>query len=196
MKKCLLLCFLVVLLLGGTGAGYALWSETLYIDGTVNTGEVDWEWWNDIFPGEEPYATSQDTGTDPSWDKDVASTETDFEDTDGDGDYDLFLVTVDNAYPGYWNHLSTWVHCNGTVPIIIEGATLTYNGDDYLLPDGVWVITDDGVMRFKWGNNTGDQLHFCDERNMSFTFQVLQPAPQDSTLLFTISLVAVQWNEG
>jgi hypothetical protein len=197
MKKIGLICLTLVLVLGALGVGYALWSEELVIDTTVETGEVDWEFWNDIDPTLPPYLSCQDVGDDPGTvpPKDVGSTTGEFFDTDSDGDYDLLVITVSNAYPLYWNHCSTWVHVNGSIPIIIAGATMTYNGDDYALPDGVWVTTNDGVLKFKWGNNTGSQLHFCDERNMSFTFQVLQPAQPGSIYTFTITIEAVQYNE-
>lgn len=198
MKKIGLICLALVLALGSLGVGYAAWTDTVTISGTVNTGEVDWEYYNIVSPGDPPFLTCLDTGIDPGWDKDVGSTTGVFSDSDGDGDYDLLTLltlTINNAYPCYYNHCSFWVHCNGSIPIRIVGATLTYKGKDYSLPDGVWVTTDDEVLRFIWGDCTGHQLHFCDSRNMSFGFHVLQPAEQNHTYTFTISIVAVQWNE-
>lgn len=40
MKKIGLICLAVVLALGGLGIGFAHWSDQLYIEGTVETGEV------------------------------------------------------------------------------------------------------------------------------------------------------------
>lgn len=40
MKKFGLLCLTLVLALGSIGAGYAMWSDTVYIEGTVSTGTV------------------------------------------------------------------------------------------------------------------------------------------------------------
>ena len=44
MKKITLLALALVLALGTMGVGYALWSETIYIQGTVNTGTLDADW--------------------------------------------------------------------------------------------------------------------------------------------------------
>ena len=44
MKKIGLLCLALVLALGTLGVGYAMWFEDLYIEGTVNTGELDANW--------------------------------------------------------------------------------------------------------------------------------------------------------
>lgn len=41
MKKIGLICLAIVLALGGLGVGLAMWSETLTIDATVNTGDIN-----------------------------------------------------------------------------------------------------------------------------------------------------------
>lgn len=41
MKKIGLICLALVLALGGLGVGFAMWSETLTITGTVDTGDLD-----------------------------------------------------------------------------------------------------------------------------------------------------------
>ena len=41
MKKISLICLALVLALGSLGVGYAMWSDTVTISGTVNTGSVD-----------------------------------------------------------------------------------------------------------------------------------------------------------
>ena len=43
MKKIGLLCLVLIFALGSLGIGYAAWTDTLYIEGTVNTGDVDLE---------------------------------------------------------------------------------------------------------------------------------------------------------
>ena len=40
MKKIGILCLALVLALGSLGIGFAHWSDQLYVEGTVNTGEV------------------------------------------------------------------------------------------------------------------------------------------------------------
>ena len=196
MKKFGLLLLAVVLALGSLGVGYAMWSEDLFINGTVNTGEVDWEFYNIYYPAEPPECTQDDNGIDPGNTKDVGSTGWVFTDSDGDGDYDTLTITVTNGYPYYRNHLSTWVHCNGTVPIIIVGAWVSFNGGaEVWMPVGQWVYNDDSSLRVNFGDNYGDQLHFCDSRDISFAFELLQPAAQSSQYTFSIRYNAVQYNE-
>lgn len=43
MKKLLLICAALVVALGGLGVGYAMWSDTVTISGSVQTGSVDLE---------------------------------------------------------------------------------------------------------------------------------------------------------
>ena len=41
MRKIAILCLALILALGAVGVGFAKWSETLKIEGVVETGEVD-----------------------------------------------------------------------------------------------------------------------------------------------------------
>lgn len=200
MKKIGLICLAFILAMGGLGVSYALWSETLVIDGTVNTGEVDWEFYNIYYPEDLPEFDGADQGIDPGWTKDVGSTDAVFVDSDGDGDYDTLVLTVLNAYPFYRNHGSTWVHCNGSVPIIIVGAWISFDGGPEIwLPWGQWATNSGGTLRVNFGDNYGQQLHFCDSLDVSLAFEVLQPAQQNMTggnaYTFSIRYEAVQYNE-
>ena len=44
MKKIGLICLALVLALGTLGAAFALWSDTLFLEGTVGTGNIGLEW--------------------------------------------------------------------------------------------------------------------------------------------------------
>ena len=195
--------FLVLAIgLASVGAAFAAWTDTLTISGTVNTGVLEWE-----FTGLPIHG---DLGLDPNcffdldggeWvvmDKDVASTTVEIVAPD------TLLVTIDNAYPYYGNHIAFWVHGLGTIPLRIwkvnfkVGDTVIYT--QYAVPPTQYVYLDlDGDTEFdlelKWGDHFGTQLHFCDEMDISFDLLVLQPAPQNESLSFTIELVGIQWNE-
>lgn len=207
MKKLGIICIALVLALGSLGMGYAAWTDTLYISGTVTTGSVEWEF--DGIP------TQGDAGLDPNcffdldggtWeqmDKDVASTTVGYSDTDGDDVDDTLTVTLDNAYPYYANHIGYKVHGLGSIPlqiwkadIIVDGivvATIYYVDEFHKLD-----LDGDGKddLQIWWGSVFGPsmQLHACDSRDMSFELLVLQEAPQDETLYFTIELVAIQYD--
>ncbi len=198
MTKIGVLILALVLALTALGVGFAMWSETLTITGNVNTGELDKEFVVGSF-------MQKDTGLD--WtcdtglvnvrqlDKDVGSCAGEFSDSDGDGDLDTLTVTISNAYPCYYTEISIKEHNNGTIPLIITGAVLTYGGKDYPLPDGKVVTTDDGVFEIRWLNNTGHQLDPCDVLEESWEIHILQPAQENTTYTFIIKVGAVQWNE-
>ena len=85
MKKIGIICLAVLLALGALGVGYAKWFDTLNIQGTVETGELDWEFVANSF-------NQKDVGLDwtgdlmaspvlTQLDKDVGSTTGAFSDT-------------------------------------------------------------------------------------------------------------------
>ena len=189
--------------LSGLGITYATWTDTVIIDGTVTTGELKWELvqpishadfgldWNCFF--------DLNGGQWVLMDKDVGSTSAILE--AGDHPH-VMTVTIDNAYPYYGNHISFVVHNYGSIPLIIwkvdfivdgEIIETIYAPDQYVYLD----LDDDKEDDFEiwWGNSFGDQLHFCQSRDISFKILVLQPAPQNSHLTFDMEYVAIQWNE-
>jgi len=185
------------------GISYASWTDSVYIQGTVDTGTVEWE-----FSG---VPTQADPGLDWNcfWDlsggkcvqmdKDVASTTVEYEVSDHPH---VMTVTIDNAYPYYYNHFSFKVHYYGTIPariwkvnFIVDGEIkeTIYESDKYVYLD----LNGDGEddIEIWWGDGFGKQLHDCDSHDVSFEILILQPAPQGETLSFQIELVCVQWNE-
>ena len=198
MKKIALLSLALILALGTLGIGYALWSENLYIEGLAQTGELDWEFAEPV-PGGwgPPVLHDSDQGIDPLLPgynltaKDVAWKEWDFIDSDGDGDADTLEIEVFNAYPGYFNNMSFHVHNNGTIPLHFEYVLL--NGQP--MPIGQDVYLENGALWLWWGDAPGDQIHPCTGKEISFFLGILQPAEQNATYTFTITLGAVQYNE-
>ena len=127
----------------------------------------------------------------------MGSTTGEFKDTDNDGDLDKLEVKVHNAYPCYYNHLDVWLHNNGTIPLIVQKVII--DGNEFsALPVVVCLDLDnDGKndIIIRWGDSFGVQLHPCDSVNLSFDFHILQNAPENSELKFTIEIVAIQYNE-
>jgi hypothetical protein len=120
-------------------------------------------------------------------------------DTDGDGDYDMLELDLHNVYPSYFTSVSVYAHNNGSIPLIIDsviinGVVLRKSPTPVVRLD----LDGDGLddIEIWWGNGFGVQLEPCDwSPEMSFWVHILQDAPQDATLSFTIELVAVQYNE-
>ena len=200
-KAIAILALLLVMLVG---TGYALWSGNLLINGVVNSGELDWAFSTSV--------STLDHGPDWNGDpegpcfnaypapegKDVGSSSYQLLDTDLDGDYDTLNVTLNNVYPLYLEDISFHVFNDGTIPLKIWKVVLA--GNEYYANTDFPVYVDlngDGYpdIRVCWGDNFGLQLHPGDTAEISLEVIVLQPAPQGAQLSFTISLIAVQWNE-
>ncbi len=183
-----------------TGAAFAAWTDDLTIDGTVTTGELDWELMGPV--------TQADLGNDQNcffdlnggvWvpmGKDVGNTQVVISDPD------TMTVTVNNAYPYYGNHIAFKLHGLGTIPLkfwkinyYVDGILVdtSYVEDEYVYLD---LDGDEQYDLEVWyGDHLGWQFHNCTKADVSFELLVLQPAPQNSTLTFTIELVGIQWNE-
>jgi hypothetical protein len=214
MKKIGLLCLALVLALGTLGIGYAHWTDTIYINGQVTTGELCWKFascslldhYQPInYGGDYPTATPDYTSNpgftyEPEvgyfWelDKNVA-----WGTQNISADGKTLKVTLNNAYPCYFNVLSFYVLNCGTIPLKVDHVVI--NGQNYTagVPYVQYDFNGDGQYDFEiqWGDNWGEQIDPGGRSpEFSFWMHVLQPAPQSQldTLTFNITLVAVQWN--
>lgn len=214
--------------LSGLGIAYAAWTDTITIDGDVNTGSVLWEF-------QAPYTITDpyDTATWGYLPEGIPGNEYYFRDYNcdpnngfygwGPTQYDPvhypepknvghgYLIEEDshtlkldiyNAYPGYYNHADFWVHYIGSIPGKIDSLVIKNEAGiviETITDLGIYEfdISGDGIsdMQIKWGHPFGDQLHYCNERDVSFGFCFLQPLPQDSVITLYLEYVVVQWNE-
>ena len=165
MKKIGVICLALVLALGSMGVGYALWSDSLYLEGTINTGEVDTE----IIS-----IASDDVGIDPGYDKHVATTEVAIIDSK------TATITVTNGYPSY----SNWVHFTtailGTVPVRLQAINIV-NPNQCITVDA-------------W-NGIGEQRHPGDFADNTLRFHIEQCSEQGGEYTFTVEFFYVQYNE-
>jgi hypothetical protein len=197
--------------LSGLSVAYSAWTDTLYIQGTVTTGTLEWEFGpspptiTDVYA---PPTPTPDWNCDPNLgfngpypqpyvvDKNIGWGDTYIE------DHDTIQLHIYSAYPGYYNHLDFWVHCLGTIPLKTDHAVVT-NATGIVIATitglGLYEfdISGDGVndMQILWGDNFGTQLHYCQSQDISFGFCFLQPLPLNSDITIYINLVCVQWNE-
>ncbi|MCD6411760.1 MAG: hypothetical protein J7L20_04970 [Thermoplasmata archaeon] len=97
---------LCMLAFAGIGIGYAHWSETLTLKGTLETGELDLDW----------SCTCSDN--DDHSNKNIANVTCEFS-----SDKNTLWINVTNAYPGYKVSVSIDIENVGTVPaVLLEGG--------------------------------------------------------------------------
>jgi hypothetical protein len=202
-KKYLAIPLVIFVALGMTGFTYATWYKWLHINGTVDTGELCWEF-------VEGSLFSKDQGNDWTCDaytmrnirqltKDVGSTEGHFADLDEDGCLETLFLNLTNVYPCYYNEISIRVVNCGTIPLHIAQPVLYFDGIEYALPEfQVLTIHDQNgreIFEIRWGDNTGAQLHpWIEEPEISFEIHILQEAEKGATYNFEIKMLAIQWN--
>ena len=212
------LAIVLVLTLGALGIAYGLWAQSLIVNATVSTGELDWGLASftiqdddpppPVYPTTKPDMTCSVGFVDvPGWpggfwrylDKNVGWGEGLLVDTDGDGDNDVLQLTLHNVYPSYCNEIALYPVNTGTIPLKIQDVT--FNPGNIVLKQNAIVRLDlngDGQddVEICYGDNFGAQLHPGGPRpEISFWVHVLQAAPQGQTLTFSISIRGVQWNE-
>jgi len=144
MKKIGLISLAVVLALGAMGAALAQWNETLTVNGTVDTGELDVEFSaqksNDDGDQNDPcecgawteHTNAHDssgwtwTGTRYLYNAGsttCALTKEGSTDPHDDG-MNTMTITVDNAYPCYYGNVAFTIDNIGTIPVHIESIKL------------------------------------------------------------------------
>ena len=161
-----LLFLVLALALAAVGVGYAMWDKPLYIDGPVNTGEVNMEIIS-IAP--------DDVGIDPGYDKDVANTTAVIDPKDNQ----RAIVTITNGYPCYTVFVHFTAHNNGTIPVKLQDIIVTAPPE----------ITVEG-----W-NGIGEQIDPCVNADNTIKVHVEQSADELATYTFTVEFYYVQWNE-
>ncbi len=169
----------LTILLASLATAYAMWSETLRINVTINTGEVDVEWsdWACSDTGPDPQAP----GFNNSEGKDVASCIVEPELYDDEGDVIKLNVTIVNAYPGYQPEFKFLVDNIGTIPVKLLNYTI------------IGVNTTALDVEFYPPADT--QIHAGEDSTYEMKVTVLQAAEENATYTFEITLVFAQWNE-
>ena len=133
MRKLGLLCLVFVIALGSLGVGYAMWSNTLSLEGQMTTGEVnvifDSQFDNDNGNQLDPSNAGSWTNLgdeaigDPVWVgtrylKHVGST------TSSYGD-DWAKIVITTGYPSYWGSVIWDLVNKGDIPAKLWSVTLT-----------------------------------------------------------------------
>jgi len=207
----------LVLAMGTLGVGYAMWSDTITIKQTVETGNVE----VGVF-GVAPDPTEAEL-------KDVASVNV----THGTYKFDKLVspvpgtalikagthkfyesVTVDisNYYPSLHVLEDFYIGSVGTIPVKLQ-VTLTVVDPDKIYEhlDISWIkydISGGNVTAVTSGSGKaylelpkiktaleGQQLHECDVVLLYIDKHLQQEAPQGKNASFTLTVKAIQWNK-
>jgi hypothetical protein len=200
-----------------------MWSDTVVINGTVDTGKLIigfQEVTSYDFEDEATEYPAKDVG-----DVDAVKTiKVGVHWSDFDQEFkDIFeqiVVTVDNAYPGYKAHVVYTVANGGTIPVHLVDwnvydptGELNFYWNEAPGPpptdeawgtfwkdfDGGGVRAVDGsedIFRVRFVNNLiCTQLEPCDEVKGELDILILQPAEQNHTYKFLAILTGEQWAE-
>lgn len=193
---------LLIVALASVAVGYGLWSKTLFIEGTVETGEVDLVFMK-AFTDDDDFLNDGDkddgdTGEcalfgDGSCDPDASGHNVPRKDkdvgycavVDFSSGVQEFDVEIENAYPSYYCTVFFKFKNTGSVPVkvfslaavgpSISAGHVTAHFTDL---EGVGQQIDPG--EYVWGDL---DLH------------VEQSAPEDGTLYLTGKILLGQWNE-
>ncbi len=184
---------MLLIALAGLGVAYALWSKTLSIEGTVQTGRLHARWdgaiCSEFFDWPWPSEGSGEVEG-----KDVGST-TVFIDPN---DNNLLHLNIENGYPSYAVDCEVEYVNDGTIPWIIRGTTivptspnltnctLTGGQTKTLTCDQLTVVLVDGI---------GAQVDPGDGVASSVRVHIEQAADQNAEYLFEIKICVAQWNE-
>lgn len=186
-----LLVVLLLLALATVGVGYGLWSETLRINGTVYTGEVDARWtragcfefypWPDgtnFGEAEGKDVGSWDIGIDPQNDK-------------------VLRFAIQNGYPSYAVDCQVHFAAEGTIPLKVRGTAIWPGSGltNCTVTGGQTKVMTCDQLTVKYYDGIGSQLEPGDELASSMMVHVEQPAAMNSTYEFQVGVCLAQWNE-
>jgi predicted ribosomally synthesized peptide with SipW-like signal peptide len=215
MKKIGLLCLALVLAVGALGIGYAAWTDTITIGGSVTTGDVCIEFTCPFGPSGEsedaspPYTAGEGASAssfdwnatvegsnfwlDPvRMDKNVAWVTSNC--TEVTPPRKAVTLTFHNVYPSYFSHIAFGIHNCGTIPVKLDHVTFTdANGNAQTLYDDGYLVFDlsnNGTNDFElyWGDNFGDQIEPCSGWSMDFWTHFMQDEGIDFSVPHTYTL--------
>lgn len=112
-----LLAILLIVLLAGIGVAYGLWSETLTIDGTVKTGDVN-VGFGRVTITEGVAVDGKLQIPEPTEKKDAANCY--YEIKDAGTDSETLVITTAGAYPSWHCFVTYEVESTGSVPVHID----------------------------------------------------------------------------
>jgi hypothetical protein len=176
----------LVIVLATLAVVNALWSKTITVTSTVETGNVDAVW--SLAGCFEPFGEVED--------KDVAQTSAEID----AGDPQILHFRITNGYPSYTGDCQVEYTYIGSVPVKVESITLVPGPNltncvvDQSPRTGSFVATCD-QLTITWANGLCTQMHHNDFMASSLRVHVEQEAEESTEYTFEVLLKLVQWNE-
>lgn len=201
MKRIRVLALVLVFAFAALGGAYAAWSDSIFINETVNTGTVDIQWQNAEGTDGDPDAQAE--GYYNEEDLSVASKTADIKDeieddlpgayVDGKGD--ILEITLENGYPGYTATVTADIKNIGTIPVkctFAENVAVTH----WMKVRIVDADTNDEYWNSESPNASGVTPTIEPDKSIKVKIieEVLDQAPQNSTSTFSIKVKGTQWN--
>ena len=208
MKRIGLLCLALVLALGTLGVGYAMWSDEVTIEGTVDTGTLRLG----IIKAEVTLYQDKDVATASlTFEGEIAPWCGTFPPEAEPFAYEKLVVALNNTFPCLTVDIEFYVGNVGTIPIHITGLNMTDpsgeltvvwenppgsagNAKGYFYRTGGHPV-EDRVIIFEIINLVCSQLHRCDSDKADLIFHVEQPAEQNHEYRFEFTVIGEQWAE-
>lgn len=166
-----------VIVLAALGLALAMWSETLMVNVTVETGEVDVKFsgWacSDIGPDPQAEGFYNSEGKNVAWCSVVEG------EKDDEGDLIELVVTIGNAYPGYTVEVYLYIDNIGTIPVKLYDYELTF----------------EEPIEYELSIPEDTQLHPGETATYILKITIPQEADECAEYTGKVTLVFAQWNE-
>lgn len=180
-KPLIVVTLVMVVALGIVGVAYGLWFKVLFVEGTIETGNVDAEW---------TFAGCFDIE-----DKDVGTTTASIDQDDDQ----ILHFEIENGYPSYTGDCEVEYTYTGSVPVHVEA--IRFDPGDFT---GCVVDQSPTVGSFtaacdqatvEWVDGLCVQLHEGDRLAASLRVHVEQEAEQNTSYEFGVGVQLNQYNE-
>jgi hypothetical protein len=204
MRKIGLLCLALVLALGTLGVGYAMWSDEVTIEGTVDTGTLRLGIFRAVverIEQDKPVATVDLSFEGPILEKEFA----------GFGRrwaYEKLVVALNNTFPCLTVDIAFYLACVGSIPLHITAVNISDPSGELIfertsLPGASPIVGyfylaggDPGeeiINVVVGGLPIGQQMHWCDWYKADLILHVKQPAEQNHEYNFVVEVIGEQW---
>lgn len=203
MKKTKFIALVLVVAIGLMGAGYAAWSDSILINTTVQTGQLDVHFVEDA----EILLADPHVGIEVDYANDGSDS------TDGQSDLDIANVTITNMYPKAEAKVTLRIQNNSTIPVNMNAITDTrsanWNANFEQIGASLRFFNAAGVALNEFTSNQGNVTSYANPwafnqlvgaelpiggyATLSFTFKAKSTISENDTFTFSPTAVFKQF---